>query len=212
MSTTNDDEAPPGALQRRSLIKRAALVVTAAVAGRPARRAALGTTALGPPRQSPSRLSSQAKQQGDPYATFLPSGYSFVQRFDQPRLDGWNAIDEFALWFKALRNPAGYNFPLSIFFTRLSGHTLLGTELHDPIRVELNIQGEIIQAGYHDGWWRYGPGGRVRVPTASTARWDMNTMHSLVFAWRGFDVGIRGARNVGVDAADLIAVANGLRA
>lgn len=135
---------------------------------------------------------------------YLPFGYKPFARFwDRP--DGFlGGATELALWFSNTTNPAGSNRPLAIYqAVRPSKQQLGANERRSGKAISINRRdGATLSARYYDGIWTRSPNGPVV--------WDATDAHSLVFNVGGLLVGIRGARQAGVDYTELTAVASAL--
>jgi hypothetical protein len=162
-----------------------------------------------------------------PAPTYVPKGYQLIEAFTD-RLDGFRRPDdidkdssEVAFWYANPKHPLGFNNPLSVYVTRQPQHNHLATvgDRKGAPMVLHTASGQDVQAEYHDGFWVISwdepgslPAKHIELPDGSTVLliWEANNVHSLTFRVRGFTIGVRGSRLVGVELDELIRVASSI--
>ena len=139
-----------------------------------------------------------------PRPSYIPKNFVEVTAISGlPRsVDGFgDGQNEIALWYRNDNHPLGFNNPLAIFITPNPKRAFAGSDDHDPSHIPVSFRsGAGALAQYHNG---------TRVASRDgNLIWKTNNVHSLVFEFGNYTIGIRGARTVGIDADELIAIAS----
>jgi hypothetical protein len=140
-----------------------------------------------------------------PRPSYIPKNFVEVTAISglQRSVDGFgDGQSEIALWYRNDNHPLGFNNPLAIFITPNPKRAFAGSDDHDPSSMPITFRsgagGALAQ--YHDGTRAASRNGDVV--------WKTNNVHSLVFQFGNYTIGIRGARVVGIDADELTAIAS----
>jgi hypothetical protein len=167
---------------------------------------ALSTAAFWKIALPSSAVASISKQtlRDYPRPLYVPDGFVEVTAISGLRrsVDGFGDKEsEIALWYRNDKHPLGFNNPLSIFITPNPQRGFAGSGDVEPSLVPISLRsGSTVLAEYHDGMTWVLPNGKVG--------WHRTNVHSLVFELGNYSIGIRGARVVGIDSDELIAIAS----
>lgn len=138
----------------------------------------------------------------------IPLGYRFGSEVRGSSVAGfWGVLDQVALIY-VCQPYQEYDR----FFVHGAGRpslTLLGTEGHDGVGVDVNIRG--MRAVYHDGLWSIGPGNEQRVEGGQVLHWEVSDAHSLTLWDEGRTFAVRGLRSRGIPQSALIRLAQSLQ-
>lgn len=140
-----------------------------------------------------------------PRPSYIPKNFVEVTAISGLRrsVDGFgDGQGEIALWYRNDDHPLGFNNPLAIFITPNPKRSFAGSDDHDPNNIPISFRsgaGDAL-AQYHNGTNQASRSGNLI--------WNTNNVHSLVFEFGNYTIGIRGARVVGIDADELLAIAS----
>lgn len=140
-----------------------------------------------------------------PRPSYIPKNFVEVMAISgMPRsVDGFgDGQSEIALWYRNDNHPLGFNNPLAIFITPNPTRAFAGSDNHEPSNLPISFR-----SGAGDGVAQYHDGTRAASRNKGLI-WKTNNVHSLVFEFGNYTIGIRGARVVGIDADEMIAIAS----
>lgn len=140
----------------------------------------------------------------------LPHGYRLSREIAGAQAVGFgDAEDQVALIYVRGDAFAAAISPLVVHVVEGDApRALAATEGRDGIPVDLGNKD--LEAVYHDGAWAPGAGPDERNAGDVTFHWDTSNVHSVTVRSPAVTVGVRGARDQGIDAPELIRVARSL--
>lgn len=167
---------------------------------------ALSTAAFWKTGLHSTALASTTKQSFNDYPrpSYIPKGFAEVTAISGLRrsVDGFgDDQSEIALWYRNENHPLGFNNPLTIFITPNPKRPFAGSDDARSNMMPIAVRsGVSVLAQYQSGMRSASSNGEFA--------WTTRNVHSLVFELGQYSIGIRGARMVGIDADELIAIAS----
>lgn len=142
---------------------------------------------------------------GEPSPEYVPTGFQLVARQVGPR-DGFgvDSTETVLLYVSATAH-----HPLAIFASRTPNGEFFGTKGRIFTPVDLIMRDStVVAAQYYDGMWWHS---RQTALNQENVWWNTTIVHSLVFPFANFTIGIRASRLAGVNYDELVRVATGMR-
>lgn len=150
-----------------------------------------------------------------PSIEVLPDGFRHFRSYTS-RPDGFGRENgaELSIWFRSTRvkdRESRYH-PLCIYVASNPSRPFAGTQDREGESVKITMSdGTLSEATYFDGHWKMGGPTFEHRTLPRYVYWDTTSKHSIVLAWRGVTLGIRGSRISQVDRDALVRVASGIR-
>jgi hypothetical protein len=146
-----------------------------------------------------------------PLPHYIPPGFSFRQQVAKPPT-GFGGDPELQLIYsKPGTDPHTHrNLPLLFFVGLNPTKPLMGTRDAPPEHVThatiTTNSGVSVDGQYYDGFWVPDPNGYV-TRGGLRFQWDTTDIHTITFTFRGFSIGIQGARSKDVGKDELLKIA-----
>lgn len=136
----------------------------------------------------------------------LPAGFQLRRRVEGNALAGFTGpqgqtlTDQVTLIHTKGKSYLDSRFPLTVHMTSTPNARLFATEGRPGITVDVGVPGT--RTVYHDGWWT------PPVTDGGRPVWGVGSMHSITVQAADRVLGVRAARNVGLE--ELLAIAKSI--